>query len=163
MQKKSKHFHLHVIARLHQLNNYKKLVQAVPSTFATIVETVLSETRGYAKIEDKKIVPTERGLQLAAFLDRAFPELINLEYSKKLEESLDKIATGKQTKLQFLNDFYNTLEDSIKSNDEVAVGSAEAKTCPKCGAPMIMRRSRFGKLFYGCSNYPKCNGIVNAV
>lgn len=134
-----------------------------PSTYATIVETVLSETRGYAKIEDKKIVPTERGLQLAAFLDRAFPELINLEYSKKLEESLDKIATGKQTKLQFLNDFYNTLEDSIKSNDEVAVGSAEAKTCPKCGAPMIMRRSRFGKLFYGCSNYPKCNGIVNAV
>lgn len=134
-----------------------------PSTYATIVETVLSETRGYAKIEDKKIVPTERGLQLAAFLDRAFPDLINLEYSKKLEESLDKIATGKQTKLQFLNDFYNTLEDSIKSNDEVAIGSAEAKTCPKCGAPMIMRRSRFGKLFYGCSAYPKCNGIVNAV
>lgn len=134
-----------------------------PSTYATIVETVLSETRGYAKIEDKKIVPTERGLQLAAFLDRAFPDLINLEYSKKLEESLDKIATGKQTKLQFLNDFYNTLEDSIKSNDEVAVGSAEAKTCPKCGAPMIMRRSRFGKLFYGCSAYPKCNGIVNAL
>ena len=35
------------------------------------------------------------------------------------------------------------------------------KICPKCGAPMTVRRSRFGKLFYGCTKYPKCNVIVN--
>ena len=133
-----------------------------PSTYATIVETVLSTTRGYAELQDKSIVPTERGMQLAAFLDRNFNNIINTDYTKKMEESLDKIATGKETKLEFLTEFYNTLEGTIKNNSEI---SASAQTtdevCPLCGAPMVVRRSRFGSLFLGCSKYPKCRGIKN--
>ena len=134
-----------------------------PSTYATIVETVLSVARGYAELQDKAIVPTERGMQLAAFLDRNFNNVINLEYTKDLEKDLDLIADGKEKKLEFLNNFYKTLEDTITSNQETAESAiqSEAKTCPKCGAPMVLRRSRFGKLFYGCSKYPKCNGIIN--
>ena len=131
-----------------------------PSTYATIVETVLSATRGYAELQDKSIVPTERGMQLAAFLDRNFNNIINIDYTKKMEESLDKIASGKETKLEFLTEFYNTLENTIKNNSEI---SASAQTtnevCPLCGAPMVVRRSRFGSLFLGCSKYPKCHGI----
>ena len=133
-----------------------------PSTYATIVETVLSTTRGYAELQDKSIVPTERGMQLAAFLDRNFNNIINIDYTKKMEESLDKIASGKETKLEFLTEFYNTLENTIKNNSEI---SASAQTtdevCPLCGAPMVVRRSRFGSLFLGCSKYPKCRGIKN--
>ena len=133
-----------------------------PSTYATIVETVLSTTRGYAELQDKSIVPTERGMQLAAFLDRNFNNIINTDYTKKMEESLDKIASGKETKLEFLTEFYNTLETTIKNNSEI---SASAQTtdevCPLCGAPMVVRRSRFGSLFLGCSKYPKCRGIKN--
>ena len=133
-----------------------------PSTYATIVETVLSTTRGYAELQDKSIVPTERGMQLAAFLDRNFNNIINTDYTKKMEESLDKIASGKETKLEFLTEFYNTLENTIKNNSEI---SASAQTtnevCPLCGAPMVVRRSRFGSLFLGCSKYPKCRGIKN--
>ena len=133
-----------------------------PSTYATIVETVLSATRGYAELQDKSIVPTERGMQLAAFLDRNFNNIINIDYTKKMEESLDKIASGKETKLEFLTEFYNTLEGTIKNNSEI---SASAQTtdevCPLCGAPMVVRRSRFGSLFLGCSKYPKCRGIKN--
>ena len=131
-----------------------------PSTYATIVETVLSTTRGYAELQEKSIVPTERGMQLAAFLDRNFNNIINIDYTKKMEESLDKIASGKETKLEFLTEFYNTLENTIKNNSEI---SASAQTtdevCPLCGAPMVVRRSRFGSLFLGCSKYPKCRGI----
>ena len=133
-----------------------------PSTYATIVETVLSATRGYAELQDKSIVPTERGMQLAAFLDRNFNNIINIDYTKKMEENLDKIASGKETKLEFLTEFYNTLENTIKNNSEI---SASAQTtnevCPLCGAPMVVRRSRFGSLFLGCSKYPKCRGIKN--
>jgi len=134
-----------------------------PSTYATIVETVLSDTRGYAELENKAIVPTERGMQLASFLDRAFSNVINLDYTSNMEKDLDLIASGKKKKLDFLKDFYNNLEDTIKSNKEIQAdpAQAEAKVCPKCGAPMAIRRSRFGKLFYGCTNYPKCNGIIN--
>jgi acetylglutamate kinase len=67
-------------------------------------------------------------------------------------------------KLAFLTEFYDTLENTIKTSPEIANSpavSAEEKLCPSCGAPMVVRRSRFGKLFYGCSKYPKCTGLVN--
>lgn len=133
-----------------------------PSTYATIVETVLSTTRGYAELQDKSIVPTERGMQLAAFLDRNFNNIINTDYTKKMEESLDKIASGKETKLEFLTEFYNTLENTIKNNSEINVSAQTTdEVCPLCGAPMVVRRSKFGSLFLGCSKYPKCRGIKN--
>lgn len=134
-----------------------------PSTYATIVETVLSTTRGYAELNNKAIVPTDKGMQLAAFLDRSFNSVINLDYTSEMEKSLDKIASGEKTKLAFLTECYNNLEDTIKNNKEIQATPivGEEKTCPECGAPMVVRRSRFGKLFYGCSRYPKCHGIVN--
>lgn len=134
-----------------------------PSTYASIVETVLSQTRGYAELQEKSIVPTDKGMQLAAFLDRAFSNVINLDYTSEMEKNLDKIASGKKTKLEFLNECYHTLEDTIKSNKEIQADplQADGKVCPECGAPMVIRRSKFGKLFYGCSKYPKCRGIVN--
>ena len=50
----------------------------------------------------------------------------------------------------------------IKAVDETGLASdMPEKICPECGSPMIVRRSRFGKLFYGCSTFPKCRGIVN--
>ena len=128
-----------------------------PSTYATIVETVLSTTRGYAELQEKAIVPTERGMQLAAFLDRNFDSIINTDYTKKMEEDLDKIASGKETKLEFLTNFYNTLESTIKNNKEIAPSQQEInEVCPECGAPLVIRRSKFGSLFAGCSKYPKC-------
>ena len=135
-----------------------------PSTTSTIIETVLSQSRGYATLENKYIVPTERGMQLAAFLDRNFNNIIKTDYTAELEKDLDKIANGKENNLDFLNRFYNTLENTIKNSSEIKNSFAGKKTdkiCPLCGAPMVIRRSRFGKLFYGCSKFPKCHGIVN--
>jgi len=133
-----------------------------PSTYATIVETVLSASRGYAELQEKSIVPTDRGIQLVEFLDRNFSNVINLNYTKDMEANLDKIAEGKMKKLEFLNNFYNNLENTIKNNKELIGQSDEdAPVCPKCGAKMVLRRSKYGKNFYGCSNYPKCNGLLN--
>lgn len=133
-----------------------------PSTYASIVETILSPTRGYAKLEEKYIVPTDRGTQLADYCNRAFPSLINLNYTKELEESLDKIAIGKILWLDYMENFYKHLQEVINATNETGIASEmPEKTCPNCEAPMVVRRSRFGKLFYGCSNYPKCNGILS--
>lgn len=134
-----------------------------PSTYASIVETVLSPTRGYAELEGKSIVPSEKGMQLAGFLDRSFSNIINLDYTSNMEKELDLIASGKKKRLDFLNEFYNTLEETIKTSPEISAAASqnEEKICPICGAPMVLRRSRFGKLFYGCSKYPKCNGLLN--
>lgn len=132
-----------------------------PSTYASIVETILSPTRGYAKLDEKYIVPTDRGMQLAEYCNRAFPTLINLNYTKEMEESLDKIASGKTVMLDYMDIFYNNLKDIISSTSETGIATEmPEKLCPNCGSPMVVRRSRFGKLFYGCSKYPKCRGII---
>lgn len=135
-----------------------------PGTWGTIIENVLSASRGYCVVDDKKcFVPTEKGMALIAFTDRAFPDLISINYTKDMETELDNIATGKNTREKFLLEFYQHMEDSIKNNKEINPGGAsgEAPKCPKCGGTMVIRRSKYGKLFYGCTNYPKCNGIVN--
>ena len=127
-----------------------------PSTYATIVETILSPTRRYASLEDKHIVPTSRGLQLAAYCKRAFPKLINLNYTKSMEEQLDKIASGKLNWIDYMNSFYKDLTETIEANQEIGLAEdVEEKLCPECGKKLITRRSRFGKLFRGC-DYPRC-------
>jgi DNA topoisomerase-1 len=132
-----------------------------PSTYATIVETILSPTRGYTKLEEKHIVPTDRGIQLADYCDRSFPTLINLSYTKDMEETLDKIAAGKVSMLDYMEIFYKNLQEVIGATNETGIApEMPEKECPNCGKPMVVRRSRFGKLFYGCSAYPKCRGIV---
>lgn len=133
-----------------------------PSTYATIVETILSPTRGYATLEEKQIVPTSRGLQLAAYCKRAFPKLINLNYTKAMEEQLDKIASGALDWLDYMNSFYKDLTETIEANQETGLAEdVPEKLCPNCNSPMVVRRSRFGKLFYGCPRYPQCRGIIS--
>ena len=132
-----------------------------PSTYATIVETVLSESRGYATKDGKSIVPTDKGMELAAFLDRSFNNIIKLDYTKEMEEDLDKVASGKLTKLDFLKRFYETLETTIKNNPELKAATTTDKICPECGKPLVVRRSKYGKSFLGCSGYPACKHIEN--
>ena len=132
-----------------------------PSTYATIIETLLNPNRGYAKLLEKAIVPTDRGMQLAAYCSRAFPSLINLNYTKDMEDKLDLIATGKLSYLDYMKNFYINLQNVIDNTNETGIApDMPEKLCPVCGNPMVVRRSRFGKLFYGCTTYPKCKGIL---
>ena len=123
-----------------------------PSTFATILKTLLAENRGYCFVKDKVITPTARGMELSQFLDKSFPDLINFNYTKELESNLDKIANGTLKQLDFLNDFYRTLEDSAQRV------RPETKVCPHCGKPLVKRFSKYGA-FFGCSGYPDCKYI----
>jgi DNA topoisomerase-1 len=101
-------------------------------------------------------------MQLAEYCNRAFPTLINFNYTKEMEESLDKIASGELDMLTYMNGFYSNLKSIIESTGEVGLTSdLGEKTCPECGGAMVVRRSRFGRLFFGCSAYPKCRGIVS--
>lgn len=140
-----------------------------PSTFATIVGTLLDNARGYCEIdENKSIVPTQKGIELSNYLDKAFPKLININYTSELEKDLDLIAKGQLKKLDFLNTFYTNMESYIKEsksinneykNEHKTKVVAEGVTCPLCGSPMCLRKGPYGE-FYGCSKYPKCKGIV---
>lgn len=131
-----------------------------PSTYATILDTILNEKRGYCKLENKEIVPTSLGMNLSDYLARAFPDVISLSYTKDMEKDLDLIAEGKLTRTQLLTTFFTNLSEAMTKNTEGNQNSTD-KLCPLCGAAMNVRRNKWGKLFYGCSRYPECRGILN--
>lgn len=124
-----------------------------PSTYPSIIETIKSESRGYVVVENKCLKPTEKGMENIDFLDSHFSNLINVKYTSEMENSLDLIASGKLDYLTFLKEFYDNLEHSVKESKLEC-----AKTCPKCGKPLVKRRGRYG-FFYGCSGFPDCNYI----
>lgn len=126
-----------------------------PSTYATIINTLLDEKRGYVKIVDKKLVPTPLGIALVHFLKQNFPSVVDTSNRAKMEKTLDLIATGKKDYLEDLKDFYNDLEAEIK---KVNPSEGEEKVCPNCGKPMAIRKGKYG-LFYGCTGYPGCKTI----
>lgn len=125
-----------------------------PSTYATIVTTLLDPSRNYCVLDNKKMKPTELAMKLSEFLDKNFSELVNSDYTANLEKSLDKISEGKLDRISFLKLFYNNLCEDI---DKIAPQIPE-KICPECGSKLVVRKGRYG-MFLGCSNYPKCNHI----
>ena len=123
-----------------------------PSTIPTIVETIKSESRGYCTVEDKCLKTTELGRANIEFLRENFGDIVNIDYTKKMEESLDAIAHNKLNDVEFLTDFCNKLDASIKKLVPTD------KVCPECGSPMKLRKGPYGT-FWGCTNYPKCKHI----
>ncbi len=160
-------------ARYNEATFVKELEQKSigrPSTFSSIVATLLDENRGYCRVEDKRIVPTDKGIALSKYLDLAFPNFISLTYTAEMEAELDTVASGKLKKLDFLNDFYNKLETSVKSATKNSASIPKTPktpavvvpgvTCPICGGPMVLRKGPYGE-FYGCKSYPKCRGMLS--
>lgn len=126
-----------------------------PSTYATIVETILSPTRNYAKLDDKAIVPTDIGMALARYCDKTFSKLVNLDYTREMEKDLDLVANGKMNSIECLTTFYDCLVESIK---KVCPEEAEPRICPECGKPLKIRMGKYGK-FLGCTGYPNCKHV----
>ena len=132
-----------------------------PSTYATTMG-ILTE-RGYAKLIEKKFHPTEIGIETTDKLQEFFKDLINVDYTKEMEDDLDKIADGNLEYLILLNRFYNDFEPKVKeafSHMEKKVPEETGETCPNCGSPLVKKRSKYGE-FIACSNYPECKYIKN--
>ena len=125
-----------------------------PSTYATIISTLLDEKRNYCKVVDRKMYATDLASSLVDFLDKYFTDIVDSNYTSNLEKSLDKISEGKLKDIDFLKLFYSELENNI-AKEEKDSGVSIDKKCPNCGATLVMRRGRFGK-FLACPNYPKC-------
>jgi DNA topoisomerase I len=127
-----------------------------PSTFASIVSVLLDETRGYATLEGRLMKPTEKGIRLSHFLDKAFPDIINLTYTAQMEDDLDKVSDGKLDSVKFLTEFYKKLSAEITLAKQIDSDRAKpvlvGRKCPKCGKDLVYRVGRFGR-FIACSGY----------
>lgn len=130
-----------------------------PSTYASTISTLTQ--RSYVKIEDKKLNPTKIGIETTDKLQEFFSDLINVEYTAKMEEDLDKIAEGKKVWYKILEKFYNDFEPEVENAFDKMEKKEDEKTgdiCPKCGKEMVIKTGRYGK-FEACSGYPECKYI----
>ena len=129
-----------------------------PSTYAPIIYTVLA--RNYVERKGGALIPTELGETVADLLVEHFPYILDIEFTARMEEELDKIEEGEMNWVQVLGDFYKPFEEHLaeakvhmKSVRQEAVPANE--NCDKCGKPMLIKWGRFGK-FVACSGFPAC-------
>lgn len=130
-----------------------------PSTYAKTIDTI--EERGYVKVIDKKFAPTEVGIETTDKLQEFFKDIINVEYTKNMEDDLDKIADGNMEWNKLLSIFYQEFEPKVEvafKNMEKKAPEETGELCPNCGSPLVIKQSKYGK-FTACSNYPTCKYI----
>lgn len=130
-----------------------------PSTYAKTIDTI--EERGYVKVIDKKFIPTEVGIETTDKLQEFFKDIINVEYTKNMEDDLDKIAEGNMEWNKLLDLFYKEFEPKVEvafKNMEKKAPEETGELCPNCGSPLVIKQSKYGK-FTACSNYPTCKYI----
>ena len=133
-----------------------------PSTYATILSTI--QDRGYIEKEQRRLLPTDVGRLVNELLIHGFPEIVDVEFTKEMEQKLDTIAEGKTPWVETLGQFYPSFEEALKDAPDKMYEARKAmetesdEVCEKCGGNMIVKWGRYGR-FLGCSNYPECENI----
>ncbi len=132
-----------------------------PSTYAAIISTI--QQRGYVKLEEKKFVPTELGELVTKKLVEHFPDILDVSFTRSMEERLDRIEEGEARWLDVVRDFYERFSRALEKaaaemTSERGKPAESGETCPECGAPLVERISRYGR-FLACSAYPKCKYV----
>jgi len=127
-----------------------------PSTYATIVSTLIES--GYIRREKRGFQPTEVGKIVSDLLTTHFPKIVNYQFTAKMENDLDLIASGKKEYQKTLEEFWSPFYENLKKKyQEVKETKAilTDKKCPECGKPLVKRLSKYG-WFLSCSDFPKC-------
>jgi len=129
-----------------------------PSTYAPIIETIIK--RHYVERQNKQFVPTELGFIVVDLLTKHFGNILDTQFTAKMEEDLDLIEEGqlnwKGVISNFYGPFHSDLEKAQDLIEKVEIKDEDAgKDCPKCGKPMFIKYGRFGK-FIACSGFPEC-------
>ncbi|MDO8568010.1 MAG: type I DNA topoisomerase [Dehalococcoidales bacterium] len=129
-----------------------------PSTYAPIIGTI--QERGYVNKLKGYFQPTELGFTVNDLLSQHFPDIVDVQFTARMEDELDQIADQKQDWVHVIKDFYTPFEKALESATEKIekvqqLVETTNETCPKCGKPMVIKIGRFGK-FMACSGYPEC-------
>lgn len=128
-----------------------------PSTYATIMNKI--QSREYTVKEQGRLKPTELGCIIAQMLETSFPQIMNIGFTAKMEDDLERVAENqKNWKIlikEFWDQFVPTLEAAMK---EAHVPKLETDIeCPKCKTGKLQKIWSKSKYFYGCNRYPDCD------
>ena len=129
-----------------------------PSTYSPTITTILE--RRYIEKEQKQLVPTELGKIVNKLLCENFADVINVEFTAKVETEFDNIAEGKENWKKMIEEFYGPFEENVERVEKELehvelVDEVSDIPCDKCGRMMVYKYGRFGK-FLACPGYPEC-------
>lgn len=129
-----------------------------PSTYAPILETI--KKRGYVRVVDRRLVPTELGRLVNDLLLQYFPDIVDVDFTAHLEEDLDRVEEGQADWVGVVREFYEPFEQDLKKA-EALIEEVDLKPqptgqpCPVCGRELVRKQGRFGT-FIACAGYPEC-------
>ena len=129
-----------------------------PSTYAPILGTL--QQRNYVTREGTRLTPTETGIVVNDLLTEHFAGVVDVGFTARMEEDLDKVASGELEWVEVIREFYGPflqdLEEADKNIEIMNMGPEPiGRTCPECGHELVIRWGRYGK-FISCSNFPNC-------
>jgi DNA topoisomerase-1 len=131
-----------------------------PSTYAPIISTI--QDRGYVSKEGRALKPEDAGVIVNdKILVPYFPDVVDLSFTAKMEESFDEIARGEKNWVEPIRNFYGPFaqelekaEESIDKSSMTTIAETDEK-CPESGHPLVIKLGRYGR-FYSCTGFPEC-------
>lgn len=131
-----------------------------PSTYAPIITKI--QTKGYVEKLDKALSPTLLGKTVSKQLTEHFADIMNYKFTAGMENKLDDVADQKAVWNKVIKEFYDpfieTVNNARQNMEKINIESDVV--CPNCGKIMVVRNSRFGTQFLGCSGYPECKTMM---
>ncbi len=126
-----------------------------PSTYAPIISNIVA--RNYVLRQKGYFFPTDLGILITDLLIQYFPQVMDIGFTAKLEEELDKVEDGQINWQEVLKEFYAPFQENLKFAQEnmKKVQIFVDKTCPLCGKPLVIKWGRNGR-FLSCSGFPSC-------
>ncbi|PIC84449.1 type I DNA topoisomerase [Sporosarcina sp. P1] len=129
-----------------------------PSTYAPTLDTI--QKRGYVTLDAKRFIPTELGGIVHQAVNQYFPDIIDIEFTRQMEQRLDHVEEGTIEWRTVIDDFYRDFEKHVEVADaemeKIEIKDEPAgEDCEKCESPMVYKMGRYGK-FMACSNFPDC-------
>ena len=132
-----------------------------PSTYSPTITTILE--RRYIEKEQRQLVPTELGKIVNKLLTENFADIVNVEFTAKIENEFDEIAEGKEKWKKTIREFYGPFKEELeKAEKELEhvqlVDEVSDVKCDKCGRMMVYKYGRYGK-FLACPGFPECRNV----
>ena len=128
-----------------------------PSTYAPTIGTLLD--RHYVSKEQNRLAPTPLGTTVTELLVQYFADVMDLEFTAKMEEELDDVSRGEREWVPMLGEFYSpfqkALEEAQESMPRTKVEEETDEVCVECERPMVIKTGRFGR-FLACTGFPEC-------
>ena len=127
-----------------------------PSTYSPTIKKLID--RNFVVSENRRLHPKPLGEETCRLLELHFAEIVDFEFTARMEEALDEIAEGAKSMVPVVRDFNDSFSSHLEEQKDKMRRPERPtdKTCPECGRPVVEKFGKHGLWFLSCSGWPDC-------